>query len=101
MDLNSKKGILPKRVIQFYTGFNCGYNGDDFAQNRVTIWKKFEASGIRFKLLYTTGSGMIFINAYNQSSGAGCDYSLTSLVIDSTTFDIIRETCKEILKLVK
>lgn len=82
--------------MQLYTGFNVAYQGDDFAQNRVTIYRDFEQNGISFRTMYTTGIRIVHITA-RYESGQKYVIALSTGLIDGCLYDVINYACKELI----
>lgn len=79
-------------------GYNSGYDGDDFAQNRVTIWKDFKVGDVRYRLVYKTGSQFIRVNKSIVKDGmtSSLDITMYTQVFKDCYHDALKYFCDDI-----
>jgi hypothetical protein len=82
--------------MKYYTGYQTAYAGDDFAKNRITIYKEFNKFDIYFTLRYTTGTRVIIMTAHRECGLKSC-ILLSAALIDCSKLDFIKQICKELI----
>lgn len=81
--------------MRYYTGWEGGYNGDDFEKNRYTIFKEFFVGDIRYVLYYNTGFRLITVRKHK---GCQCiEYSIATEMLEGTYHDSIAFVCQKII----
>lgn len=81
--------------MKYYTGFNAGYNMDDFVKNRMTIVKTFNMGDIRYRLWYVTDQR--FITIVKSKGIQSYQYTVSiKMLNDVCYFDMVEKVCDDI-----